>query len=133
MNHDPDVSAEFTMLLTRIQNLCREYVTQDGHGRQMTFASIRIAAEAMGTLADDSYRAEDANTIRKQVIKITASVDDLTNLFGSEEPGFCRVCGKPLRIANLYGGATLEYCSFCPQDILDGIREISDLTGADSL
>ena len=119
--------------LTHIQNLCREYPTQAGEARRLTFASIRIAAEAIATLADDALGEARAGEVREQVIAITGSLDELSDRFGSDDPDRCRACGKPLTDVALGGGRTLRYCTHCPTDILEAVREISDLTGAEVL
>ncbi len=133
MIQDADTLQEITAHLTRIQNACREYPTQAATERRMTFASIRIAADAIGTIADDVLRPEQASDVREQVIAITSSVDDLADRFGSDERGDCHVCGQRLEEAGLGSGNSLRYCTNCPAPILEAVRQISDLTGADVL
>ncbi len=133
MNHDPTIAREFADLLTYLQNLSREYVTQGPQQRKMTFASMRTAAETIATLADDFYNADRATDIRKQVHQITQQLDELLNRFGSDAPGECRACGHVLAEARLGFGGSLKYCTHCPTPILEAVRDISDLTGAEVL
>lgn len=133
MNHDPKIAREFADLLTYLQNLSREYVTQGPQERKMTFASMRTAAETIATLADDFYGSDRATDIRKQVHQITQQLDELLNRFGSDAPGECRACGHPVVEASIGFGESLKYCTHCPTPILDAVRDISDLTGAEVL
>jgi len=133
VNTDPQITKEFAGLLTYLQNLCREYVTQGPQARKMTFASMRTAAETIATLADDFYNSDRANDIRKQVNQITQQLDELLNRFGSDAPGECRACGHQLAEANIGFGESLKYCTHCTSPILEAVREISDLTGAEVL
>lgn len=119
--------------LNRIQEACREYVTQGERARKMTFASIRIAADAIAALSDEDAASPETDQVHQRVNDIQAAVDELAERFGSDEPGACRVCGRPLREARLAGGEALAYCANCPEPILAAVREVSDLTGADVL
>jgi len=133
VNYDPQTAREFAGHLTHLQNLCREYVTQGPQARKMTFATMRTAAETIATLGDDSFNADRAADIRKNVHQITYQLDELLNRFGSDAQGNCRACGSLLEKANIGFGESLEYCTNCPSLILDAVREISDLTGAEVL
>lgn len=119
--------------LTRIQEACREYVTQGERERKMTFASIRISADAIAALSDEDVASAQADEVHHRVNDIHAAVDELAERFGSEEPGACRVCGRPLREVRLAGGEALAYCANCPEPVLAAVRGISDATGADVL
>ena len=130
---DPEVTREIATLLTRIQDATRVYPTQTERARRMTFATIRTAAETVGTLAEDAYAASVAEEVRAHVNEITAALDDLGDRFGSEEPDRCRACGRALSVAALGGGSTMRYCTHCPQPILTAVREVSDATGAEVL
>ena len=99
----------------------------------MTFATIRTAAETVGAVAEDAYAASVAEEVRARVNEITAALDELADRFGSDDPGSCRACAKPLAKANLGGGRELAYCTHCPSGMLAAVREISDLTGAEVL
>jgi len=99
----------------------------------MTFATMRTSAETIATLADDFFSADRATDIRKNVHQITHQLDELLNRFGSDAPNHCRACGKELSNANIGFGASLAYCTYCPTPILEAVREISDLTGAEVL
>lgn len=133
MNYDPQIAREFAGYLTHLQNLCREYVTQGPQARKMTFATMRTAAETIATLGDDAFNADRATDIRKNVHQITHQLDELLNRFGSDAPGNCKACGHVLSKANIGFGESLEYCTNCPAPILEAVREISDLTGAEVL
>ena len=130
---DPVVTAEIASLLTRIQEATRVYPTQGEAARRMTFATIRTAAETIGTLADDEYTATAADEVREQVNAITASLDDLVDRYGSEEADKCRVCARPLAKVRLCGGEELAYCTYCPGAMLAAVRALSDVTGAEVL
>lgn len=99
----------------------------------MTFATMRTAAETIATLGDDAFNADRATDIRKNVHQITHQLDELLNRFGSDAPGNCKACGHVLSKANIGFGESLEYCTNCPSPILEAVREISDLTGAEVL
>lgn len=99
----------------------------------MTFASMRTAAETIATLADDEFSSDKANDIRKQVHRITQQLDELLDRFGSDAPNECRACGHQLSEVNIGFGESLKYCTNCPTPMLEAVREISDLTGADVL
>ena len=131
--HDADAAREIARHLVAIQQSTREYVVQPEAARKMTFASIRIAADAVATAADDDLAGGVADDVREQVNAIQAAVDDLADRYGSDEPGHCRVCGRRLETAALSGADQLSYCTHCPTPLLDAVREISDLTGADTL
>jgi len=132
--YDAATTREIAGLLTQIQQACREYPTQTADARRMTFASIRIAGDAIGTLSDDALPGEVAGDVRQQVIAITTEVDRLGDQFGSDKAGRCRACGNQLADTQLpRGGERLYYCTNCPTGILDAVREISDLTGAETL
>ena len=133
MNIDLQISQEFAGHLTYLQNLSREYVTQGPQARKMTFASMRTAAETIATLADDYFSSDRATDIRRQVHQITQQLDELLSRFGSDAPNKCRACGHQLMEANLGFGESLKYCTHCPTPILEAVREISDLTGAEVL
>ncbi|MFK8057243.1 MAG: hypothetical protein AB8F78_14055 [Saprospiraceae bacterium] len=95
---------------------------------------MRTAAETIATLADDFYYGADrATDIRKQVHQITQQLDELLNRFGSEAKDNCRACGHELASASIGFGESLKYCTNCPAPILEAVREISDLTGAEVL
>lgn len=130
---DPATVAEISSRLEQIQAACREYVVQSEAERKMTFASIRIAADAVAALCEESSRGPLGERVREEVNAINAEVDELAGRFGSDEPGRCRVCGAPLQTAGLSGGDHLSYCTSCPRGILGAVREVSDLTGAEAL
>lgn len=133
MSTTEDITREIGERLADIQEACRRYPTQPEGERKMTFASIRIAADAVATLADDAYAADVADDVRTAVNEIRAGVDELADRFGTDEPGRCGVCARPLATAALPGGDTLAYCAHCPQPIQDAVRDISDRCGADLL
>ena len=119
--------------LGQIQTGCRAYVDQPDVARKMTFAGIRIAADAIGSLCEESDDPLLADRIRGEVNRINAEIDELAGRFGSDEAGRCAVCGAELQGARLPGGSVLRYCVRCPTGILDAVRVISDLTGAEAL
>ena len=119
--------------LTRIQQLCREYVTQPESQRKMTFASIREAADTIATLGFDGFGESLANDVQAEVNVINGSIDDLSDRFGSDEEGRCHVCATELAEIGVGGGQTMRYCGNCPTEILDAVRAISDLTSAEVL
>ena len=129
---DPETLRALTSRLTGIQQSCREYVTQAEGARKMTFASIRIAADAVAALVDDAAAAV-ARDVRAEVNAIHAAVDELAGRYGGDAPDRCRVCAAELHEAPLRGGGRLAYCTRCPSPILEAVRSISDLTGADTL
>ena len=133
MSPEPSVVAEIATLLTRIQEATRVYPTQGESARRMTFATIRTAAETIGALADDEYPTAVADEVRTHVNAITASLDDLSDRFGSDEPNRCRVCAKPLVRVGLGRGEELAYCTHCPREMLSAVRAVSDATGAEVL
>ena len=133
MTQQEELAREAGQHLTHIQDLCREYPTQTGQQRRLTFASIRIAAEAIATLADDSLVEARAHDVREQVIQITSSLDELSDRYGSDDPDRCGACATKLTTVSLSGGRTLRYCTNCPTEILEAVREISDLTGGEVL
>ena len=126
-------TAEIATLLTRIQEATRVYPTQAEGARRMTFATIRTAAETVGTLAEDTYAGSVAEEVRHHVNAITGALDELGDRFGSEEAGRCRACGRALAKARLGAGGEMAYCTYCPQPILEAVREVSDVTGAEVL
>ena len=99
----------------------------------MTFATMRTSAETIATLADDFFDADRATDIRRNVHLITHQLDELLNRFGSDALNACRACGHALSNANIGFGESLEYCTHCPTPILEAVRDISDLTGAEVL
>ena len=125
--------SEIADRLGQIQAGCRAYVDESDAARKMTFAGIRIAADAIGSLCEGSDDGSVADRVREQVNRINAEIDELAARYGSEEPGRCAVCGAELSRVGLYGGGDLQYCVRCPSGILDAVREISDLTGAEVL
>lgn len=129
----PEATAEIVTLLTRIQDATRVYPTQGEGARRMTFATIRAAAETVGTVVEDEYDTPAAEAVRAHVNQITAALDDLVDRFGSEERGSCRACGRALTTVTLGRHDELAYCTHCPAPILDAVREISDATGAEVL
>lgn len=133
MTNDSSLAQEVAVLLTRIQEGCRSYPTQRDAERRLSFATIRTAAETIGSLAEDDLAAELADDVRSAVNRLTAALDDLSDSFGSDADGHCRCCGQVLAKAPLGGGSTLRYCTRCPTDMLEAVREISDLTGAEVL
>ena len=129
----PNVPAELTALLTRIQEACRAYPTQDDRARKLSFATIRTAADTIGSVAESELAGAVAEGVRVQVNAVTGALDELGDRWGSEEHGLCRACGAPLASVPVGGGQVVAYCTRCPREILDAVREISDLTGADVL
>ena len=129
----PAILRQLTELLNSIQNRCREYVTQDDHTRKMTFAGIRTSAETVGALAEDEMNRDEALLVRHQVHAITQQLDELLNRSGSDEPGRCRACGHPVTTVELGASDRMSYCTHCPAPMLEAVREISDLTGAEIL
>ena len=128
-----EFARELSTYLTRIQELCREYPTQPDGPRKMTFASIRIAADSIAAVSEDQLPSAGAADVREHTNAIQASVDDLADRFGSDNPARCRACAKTLRRVSLGGGNELAYCEHCPREILEAVRAISDLTGAEVL
>ena len=128
-----DAAAEIATLLTRVQDATRVYPTEGEADRKMTFATIRTAAETVGTLAEDELATSVAETVRTQVNAITAQLDELADRFGSDDPERCGACGQVLATARLGFGEELRYCTHCPAPILAAVREISDATGAEVL
>lgn len=126
-------ATEIATLLTRVQEATRVYPTQTEGERKMTFATIRTAAETVGTLAEDTFARGDAEAVRRHVNAITAQLDELADRFGSDAPERCGACGKVLAKADLGPGEELRYCTHCPTPILAAVREISDVTGAEVL
>ncbi len=129
---DP-VRREITTLLTRIQDACRVYPTESSAARKLTFATIRTAAETVGAVSEDTYATTTAEDIQRQVNEITATLDELADRFGSDDPDRCGACAKTLTTARLGGGRVMTYCTYCPTPMLSAVREISDLTGVDVL
>ena len=127
---DPETLRALTTRLTSIQEACREYVTQGEGARKVTFASIRIAADAVAALVEDAPGAEE---VREGVNAIHAAVDELAARYGGDEPGLCRVCATQLQEVPLGGSGRLAYCTRCPTPILEAVRSISALTGVDTL
>ena len=128
-----EVTAEIATLLTRIQEVTRVYPTQAEGARRLTFATIRTAAETIGTVVEDAYEARVAEVVRGYVNAITGTLDELGDRYGSEEEGRCRACGRELARARLGAGAELTYCTHCPRPILEAVRGASDVTGAEVL
>lgn len=124
---------ETAILLTRIQEACRAYPTQGESARKMTFATIRTAADTIASITADAGRPAVAEGVQRCVNRVNACLDGLADRYGSDEPDACRACGSALRSAQLGGGTVLRYCTRCPSDILEAVRDISDLTGAEVL
>lgn len=124
---------EIATLLTRIQDACRAYPTESERQRKMTFATIRTAAETTAAVCTDALPEALADDVQRQVNHITAALDDLSDRFGSDDVQQCGACGTPLAKAQLGGGRLMAYCTNCPTDILDAVREISDITEVDIL
>ena len=133
MSDAAETTVEIATLLTRIQEATRVYPTQTEGARRMTFATIRTAAETIGTLAEDTYATNVAEEVRLHVNTITGALDELGDRYGSEEPGRCRACSRPLSKASLGVGGEMAYCTHCPQAILEAVRGVSDVTGAEVL
>ena len=121
------------LLLNRIQEACRSYPTQSDGERKMTFATIRTTADTIAAVCEGELASRTADEVRNQVNVITASLDELGNLWGGDDADSCQACGARLVSAKLGEGRLLRYCVRCPSDILEAVRTISDLTGADTL
>lgn len=94
---------------------------------------MREAAETLLAISEDELRPTVLDELRREVLNLTAQLDELAERFGSDEAGRCGACGAALHETQLPGGEQLRYCTICPGPILDAARAISDLTGADFL
>ena len=128
-----DTRTELAALLTRIQEVCRVFPTQGDVERKFSYATIRTAAETIATVSDAELPRDRAREIRHEVHVITTALDDLAARSGSTETGHCTACGAALVKATLPGGETLLYCTRCPKEILNAVREISDISETDVL
>jgi len=131
--YNADLSREVQPHLARIQELCREYPTQAADDRKMSFASIRIAADAIVTLGEDYLEGSALEAVRDAANDVHAEVDKLADRSGDDSKDRCSACGAELHRTTLPGSGTLEYCTRCPERILEAVGVISDATGADIL